>query len=320
MNVSLINTEGDLTISGSIIAPDMSLSGDLDLSGNATISGNLDVSGNITVDGNSIFRSNVGIGTTADSSYNLDVNGNARFTKFTNSYQGSPITNAQLIISRDANGSYASDSGQLIITGSTDNRYRLGLMVDTVSDPIVTKIQGGFAGTSTLPLCLNSAGGNVGIGTDNPQYTLHVSGDLSVSGNTSINGILSLNGSDGDKGNVPATQTISNNTLIPSFEVLYYHLTGNANKIAAKMTLQNNIYGTTNYTVLPSVYYGYTGSSGTYGPRGTSGSITEPVIYGITSTDFRFVFQKDTNDNVNIYIIFLIIYQIKNTDFPKVYS
>jgi len=327
MNVSLINTEGDLTISAPIIAPVMYLSNDLDINGNATISGNLDVSGNITVDGNSIFRSNVGIGTTADASYNLLVRGNARFGTYNGNYTGSSITNAQLIISGDASGIYASDSGQLIITGATNNRYRLGLMVDSLEDrdiAIVTKIQGGFAGSTTLPLCLNSGGGNVGIGTDNPQYTLDVSGDVYVSGNTSINGILSLNGSDGDKGIVPAMQTISNNTLIPSFEVLYYHVTGNED-IDAKMTLQNNIYGTTNYAVFPTVYYGYTGDSGTSTAEETSRRLPPAVIYDITSTSFKFVCviqgsSGGSNENINVYFVFLIVYQIKNTDYPKVYS
>jgi len=325
MNVSLINTEGDLTISGSIIAPDMSLFNDLDLSGNAKISENLDVSGNITVDGNSIFRSNVGIGTTTDDNYNLLVRGNARFGTYNGNYTGSSITNAQLIISGEASGIYASDSGQLIITGSTDstssNRYRLGLMVDTDSDPIVTKIQGGFAGSTTLPLCLNSGGSNVGIGTDNPQYTLDIAGDLYVNNNTSINSILSLNVSAGVKGIVPVMPTISNNTLVPSFEVLYYHVTGDADKIVAKMTLQNNIYGTTNYAVFPTVYYGYTGSSGTWTAENTSRIIKHVVIYGITNTDFTFVMARgETDENINIYITFFITYQIKNTDYPKSYS
>ena len=141
--------------------------------GNTTIAGTLDVSGNTTISGN------VGIGTSSPA-YKLDVSGDTRLGTYRGSYTGNPIPNAQLVISGNADGIYASDQGQLIISGSTDNRYRLGFMIDTTNT--VAKIQAGFAGTSTLALCLNPGGGTVGIGTPTPNtnYTLDVNGSINA--------------------------------------------------------------------------------------------------------------------------------------------
>jgi hypothetical protein len=72
--------------------------------------------------------------------------------------------------------------------------------------------------------------------------------------------------------------------------------------------------------VFPSIYYGYSGSGGTYNATNTSGAMKQIVIAGITSTNFSYYFQKDTGDNVNIYINFLIVYQMPNSDYAKSYT
>jgi hypothetical protein len=83
------------------------------------------------------------------------------------------------------------------------------------------------------------------------------------------------------------------------------------------MTHANNINATSNYAVFPSLYFGQTsGSSGTYGPFNSFFNIN--VAY-FTSTDFRANIQKDSGDNANVYIQFLVIYDMIGTDFPKNY-
>jgi hypothetical protein len=112
---------------------------------------------------------NVGIGTN-NPQYKLDVNGGIG--------NFSTASNTTLFVRADATATYASDSGQLLITGKTNTNLRLGMMVDTTQG--VCKIQGGEAGIRTLPLTLNSGGGAVGIGTTNPLYTLDVNGGMRV--------------------------------------------------------------------------------------------------------------------------------------------
>jgi hypothetical protein len=68
------------------------------------------------------------------------------------------------------------------------------------------------------------------------------------------------------------------------------------------------------------VYYGYTGSGGTYNAVDTSGAINPIVISDITSSSFVVNFKKGTGDNVNIYVTFFVAYQIAGSDYPKVYS
>jgi hypothetical protein len=123
----------------------------------------------------------LGIGNSGPA-YKLDVSGNARLGTYRGSYSNTS-SNTQLFISGNATGTYASDSGQLIITGSSNSNLRLGLMVDTTNN--VTKIQGGVSGSSTLPICLNSGGGNVGIGTTSPSSTLDVNGNTKITNSTS---------------------------------------------------------------------------------------------------------------------------------------
>lgn len=82
-------------------------------------------------------------------------------------------------IQGDATGIYASDNGQLIISGNASPLKRLGLMMDTTNN--VGKIQAAISGTGGVPLQLNPGGGYVtvtdsfmGLGTSIPVAQLDV--------------------------------------------------------------------------------------------------------------------------------------------------
>ena len=103
---------------------------------------------------------------------------------------------------------------------------------------------------------------------------------------------------------------------LSSSEILFYHLTGSGSQATATMTLANNINGTTNYAVFPSLYYGSSGSSGTYGVLDSFFKIN---VSNFTSTQFYANIEKGSGDNANVYIQFLVIYDMIGTDFPKSY-
>jgi len=155
---------------------------------------------------------NIGVGTQSPS-YALDVNGDINFSG-TLRQSGTPYVSSQwtnsssnvfingtnvgigtsnpvsrLQIQADGTGSNAADNGvgQLIISGATDSNKRLGFLIDTTSN--VGLIQASQYGVSNLPLALNTAGGNVGVGTNAPNFKLDVRGTLGVTnaGATKIN-------------------------------------------------------------------------------------------------------------------------------------
>jgi hypothetical protein len=79
-------------------------------------------------------------------------------------------------------GNYAGDvNAQIMAVGTTNPLKRLALMYDTTNN--IGLVQAMIAGTGTSPLCLNAAGGNVGIGTASPGYLLDVS-SFGVDGGT----------------------------------------------------------------------------------------------------------------------------------------
>ena len=86
-------------------------------------------------------------------------------------------------------GNYAGDvNAQIMAVGTTNPLKRLALMYDTTNN--IGLVQAMIAGTGTSPLCLNAAGGNVGIGTASPGSALEVNGVMRFTGtSTSLAGI-----------------------------------------------------------------------------------------------------------------------------------
>ena len=117
-------------------------------------------------------------------------------------------------------------------------------------------------------------------------------------------------------GNKPVQAKKLSSSYMPNMEVLFYHLTDDVDQNTATMTLANNISGTDNYAVFPSLYYGYSGSSGTYHVFDSYFNIN---VSNFTSTQFFCNIKKGTGDAANVYIQFLVIYDVPGTDFPKSY-
>lgn len=133
-----------------------------------------------------------------------------------------------------------------------------------------------------------------------------------------VNGVAQYDAVGASKRIIPSAPSI-NATTIPSFEIQYFNLVGNAANVTQAINLSSNITNTLNYAVFPSVYYGFSGSGGTYNATNTSGALNTIVISNITSSQFTFNLQKTTGQNVNIYLTFLIVYNVENTDYPKAY-
>ncbi len=75
-------------------------------------------------------------------------------------------------------------------------------------------------------------------------------------------------------------------------EISYYKLQGNANTVTQTMTLAKNTTATTNYSVFPSLYYGFSGSGGTYDANGTSDAMNPIVITTRTASSFSWTVQR----------------------------
>jgi hypothetical protein len=123
--------------------------------------------------------------------------------------------------------------------------------------------------------------------------------------------------------NVNGNLTVSGNITSSSssnMEILYYQLKGNAANVVETMTLVHNTTATLNYSVFPSLYYGFTGSSGTYDALQTSSALNNIVIGARTDSSFTWSVNKSTGDNVNVFVVFLVIYNASSSDYYTSYS
>lgn len=118
------------------------------------------------------------------------------------------------------------------------------------------------------------------------------------------------------------TNSYSNKDLVDVFPVTqfyYFNLTGHdKNIIKTQSIIPPLTYSGTNYAVFSSVYYGYTGTSGTYSALETSEVLHTIVISDIQNTQFTWNLIKSSGNNVNIFIIFMVVWN-SSLDYPKSY-
>ena len=114
----------------------------------------------------------------------------------------------------------------------------------------------------------------------------------------------------------------SNSDLVKIFPVTsfyYIHFTGGNSFDASRGTVElTTDYDTTNYAVFSSIYYGFSGSDGTYDDNSTSAAVKTMVIYDIKKTYFKWVFSHGTSENLNIYVVFMVVFN-SDLDYDKSY-
>jgi hypothetical protein len=114
----------------------------------------------------------------------------------------------------------------------------------------------------------------------------------------------------------------SNSDLINVFPVTKFYpvyvTTGSDGTKSGTVSITNGY--NTNYAVFSSIYYGFTGSSGVYNAADTSSAMNQIVINNITTASFDWVFKHSTGDNLNIYIVFMVVYNDTELTYPKSYS
>lgn len=159
-----------------------------------------------------------------------------------------------------------------------------------------------------------------GTGANPTNYTQYDStGTLEYGNHQFVNGLAQYSAI-GQYGAVIPSAPSASSTVPPAFEVLNVQLTGASGNRSGTLTLQHNLSNTTNYAVFPSIYYGYGGSGGTFNAIQTTVALSQIVIQNITSTQFEWnITQTNTSDNINIFLVFLIVYNMTGTTYPKSY-
>ena len=198
-------------------------------------------------------------------------------------------------------------------SGETVGDYLSSLYPGSTSSYALEQLAAGDNGSQSIIL---TAGGSFGDDTNSIQsYDTNRTEQLDLRLNPLGGKVITdnLTYTNGDK---PMQTKPLTSSAMPNMEVLFFHLTGTVEQSTTTMLLANNISGTTNYAVFPSLYYGYSGSGDTYHVYDSYFNIN---VSDFTDTQFYCNIKKGSGDAANVYIQFLVIYDVPGTDFPKNY-
>ena len=157
------------------------------------------------------------------------------------------------------------------------------------------------------------------LGTSSEEVV--IPGTLNVAGVTTFTGIPSAPTAPYGTNNSQVATTAFVQSALNTTPVVYFYYaqcTGTGSGQHSGQIILNNGMNSTNYAVFTSIYYGYTGSGGTYDALGSSSAIRTVIVYDITETQFLWIFQNDQGDNLNVYITFMVYYN-SGYNYPKVY-
>jgi hypothetical protein len=224
----------------------------------------------LSVDSSLNFLTQVGINNTSPS-YSLDISGNYPFRI---SYPGNLNTSAPDRLDPSNGGNYgiqltAPRSGYSTIPG-------LGIGIDNTTTPSIAMIN--FAGNaSQLPLCLQTRGSYVGIGTTAPAYTLDVNGTLRVTGATFLSSPLTMNASTGANRSITTSYLYCNDVTTNATGLQLYQNGGVTN-------YDNNV------------------NSGSHNFAVNNSSGTQVIPLNITSTNVNSNFNLTLNSADNVFL------------------
>ena len=98
--------------------------------------------------------------------------------------------------------------------------------------------------------------------------------------------------------------------IFPVTQYYYYNFEGNSSQNSHTFQLTQS-YSVDTYAVFTSIYYGYGTSGpppGTYNQFGISSGMGQIVISDITSSTFTINFDHTTGNNINIYIVCMVVF------------
>lgn len=177
--------------------------------------------------------------------------------------------------------------------------------------------RGGGAGGLSFYNVKTDASGNVA--NTNEVLDVDGSGNLSIystsNSTASSNGALIVKGGAGVakdlyvSGNIHCSGTVSSSNSNNYTEFHYVSGGGDAQDFSGTITLNNGGQNSTNYAVFTSIYDNLPqGSGGTYNSSQTSSALHQVIIQTITKTSFQFIINKATGDNVNLTVVFMVIF------------
>jgi hypothetical protein len=222
-------------------------------------------------------------------------------------------------------------SGTYVIPFAKSTSSSETLYVDNATGPLTynpnssTLTATTFSGTATkVATTSDNTSGTYFIPftkTATSSETLYVdnsSGPLTYNPNSATLSTTTFQGAlNGTATNALQATNQANGVAIPAMYFFYAHITGGGSSESGTFTF--TALPDTNYAVFSSIYYGYTGSSGTYNATNSSSAINTMIINSITTSSFSWVFTRSSGDNLAVYAVFQLI-RSPSLDYPKVYS